>query len=80
MSNLLGDFSIRVASGDVPDVSMLYSFDFYQFIDQGIFLELDELIDKYGQNIKKALGNEYEHCWDTLRTDGKLYAIPKVTI
>lgn len=76
---ILSDFSILVASGDVPDVSQLVAFDYYQFVDQGIFLELDELVEKYGQNIKKAVGEEQAHCWDVLRTDGKLYAIPKLT-
>lgn len=76
---LLSDFSILVASGEVPDIVQLTGFDFYQFVDQGIFMDIDELVEKYGQNIKKAVGEEQAHCWDLLKVDGKLYAIPKVT-
>ena len=75
----LSDFSMLVASGDVPDIVMLQQFEYQQFVDQGIFLELDELVDKYGSNLKKAVGEEQAHTWDVLRTNGNLYAIPKLT-
>lgn len=78
-NTLLSDFSILVASGDVPDVSQLQAFDYYQFVDQGIFLPLDQYLEKYGDNIKKAVGEENEHCWNLLKHNGEQYAIPKLT-
>lgn len=76
---LLSDFSILVASGEIPDIVQLTGFDFFQFVDQGIFMELDELVEKFGQNIKKAVGEEQASAWELLKVDGSLYAIPRVT-
>lgn len=78
-SNVLSDYSILVASGSVPDVTVLSAFQYYQFVDQGIYLEVDDLVEKYGQNIKKAVGDVWDSSWKTLDIDGKHYAIPKVT-
>lgn len=62
--------SVMIASGDYA--GMLDRID-ERFIDAGALIPLDDLIDKYAPNIKKAWGNSL----DKLRSpkDGKIYFI-----
>jgi putative aldouronate transport system substrate-binding protein len=47
--------------------------DFYSNVTKGAFLELDELLEQYGQGIKEQLNPMY---LEAPRMDGKLYAVP----
>lgn len=42
-------------------------------VDRGGFMELDELIEKYGSSIKEKVD---KRAWDAARYDGKIMAIP----
>ncbi|MDQ0061230.1 extracellular solute-binding protein [Paenibacillus harenae] len=67
--------NVLMASGsDVPDIVFTYdSPTFYRYAQQGGLTELGELLDQYGPNLKKFLGE------DTLaygQYEGKQYALP----
>ena len=49
-----------------------YKDKYYDYANQGALLELDELIDEYGPNIKEALS---EGTWELSRVNGKIYGI-----
>ncbi len=70
--------SVRFASGDLPDLirtNSILSPNHKGALENGAFLELGPLIDKYGPNIKK---NIPEEVWKSpkLSKDGKIYGIP----
>ena len=74
------DLSGRIASGDLPDM-MEWGWSGYQgggqvMIDDGVILELNDLIDKYAPNFKKYL-EEHPEIDRMIKTDsGKYYAFP----
>ncbi|KQX48828.1 extracellular solute-binding protein [Paenibacillus sp. Root444D2] len=81
---ITGDYDpqlkLRLASGDYPDIIHTTAIDSPAHptaVQDGIFLPLNDLLDKYGQNIKKALPPEI---WKSnkLSKDGKIYALPKM--
>ena len=49
-----------------------YKDKYYDYANQGALLELDELIDEYGPNIKEALSDD---TWELSRVNGKIYGI-----
>lgn len=68
--------TLRYASGDLPDVIFTNSIQTHpNALNSGTFLELGELIDKYGPNLKKNIPPE---AWENTRvtSGGKIYAIP----
>ncbi|QGR00099.1 extracellular solute-binding protein [Paenibacillus psychroresistens] len=73
---------ISLASGDYPDLYLLIPWvdrfsqtDLLKFGEQGVILPLNDLIDQYGPNIKKALdGNKYYKAMNTA-PDGKIYGL-----
>lgn len=72
--------ALRFASRDLGDLvrtSDINSNVHAGAVDQGVFLELDELLDKYGPNIKK---NIPDVAWQSPRVmkDGKTYGIPMI--
>ena len=73
-ADAVSKYSILVASGDIPDISMLPGFNHFQFVNQDLYVELEPLLEKHGQNITKVLSNQED--WDLLKTNGKQYAIP----
>ncbi|HZG58099.1 extracellular solute-binding protein [Paenibacillus sp.] len=46
-----------------------------KYVDKNVVIDLKPLLEKYGQNILKAYG---QNAWDELSRDGKIYAIPQV--
>ncbi|NQX62980.1 extracellular solute-binding protein [Paenibacillus qinlingensis] len=77
-SDYAQQLSLRFASGDLADmirtdsiVSTIHS----GAVDQGVFLELGPLIDKYAPTLKKKIPAEF---WKSPRIskDGKIYGIP----
>ncbi|MBO9607059.1 MAG: hypothetical protein J7639_13955 [Paenibacillaceae bacterium] len=76
--------STRIASNDLPDVLQLADTGINNpiltsAVDGGAFLPLNDLLDKYGQNILKAVPKE---AWSSpqLSRNGKIYGIPKLAI
>lgn len=66
--------NLLISSGDIPDIIVdvgLASRN--RNISQGLYMDLEELLNKYGDNIKAARSEEI---FDQLRwTDGKLYTV-----
>ena len=72
--------NLLLASGDYPEIFISsFSGSEYQFYgSQGVFLPLNDLIDKYGVNVRKALA-DYPEVKDNLTMpDGAIYAMPHV--
>ncbi|MFK7692532.1 extracellular solute-binding protein [Paenibacillus sp. HJGM_3] len=73
--------SLRFASGELGDLIRtpeINSTIHTGAVDQGVFLDLKPLIDKYGPNLKKKIP---ETAWNSPRVskDGKIYGIPVLT-
>lgn len=73
--------TVRFASGDLPDLIWTTGIEdpaHAGAVDQGAFLELGDLIDQYGPNIKKNISDDI---WSNSRVskDGNIYAIPLLT-
>jgi putative aldouronate transport system substrate-binding protein len=75
---------ISLASGDYPELYLLIPWvdqfttaDLLKLGNQGVLVPLNELIDQYAPNIKKALDSTPE--WKAMATapDGKIYGIPQ---
>ncbi|TBL70727.1 extracellular solute-binding protein [Paenibacillus thalictri] len=66
--------NIEIASGADYDIIKLTPTQFYTLAAQGALLPLDELINRYGANMKKALLPE---SWDLAKLGGKTYGIPQ---
>lgn len=76
-SELSTKLNLLSASEELPDVISLQSKsntdDYYNLLNDGLLLDLDPLLDKYGENIRKVRTDEQI---EVLRhTDGKLYAL-----
>lgn len=72
--------SVRFVSKDIPEVIATPSISdpgHPTAIENGVFLQLNDLIDKYGPNLKKKIP---DNIWKNPRVskDGKIYAIPKL--
>jgi putative aldouronate transport system substrate-binding protein len=73
---------LMFASGDIPDVVQTSAGygegsgqTLQQAVEAGVFLPLDELIEKHGPNLKKYIP---EAAWEKQRyKDGKIYSIPE---
>lgn len=72
--------TVRFASGDIPEVvtsdSILNSAH-ATAVENGIFLPLNDMIDKYGKNLKAKIP---ESVWNNpaVSKDGKIYGVPKL--
>lgn len=72
--------TVRFASGDIPEVvtsdSILNSAH-PTAADNGVFIPLNELIDKYGKNLKAKIP---QSTWNhpSVSKDGKIFAVPKL--
>ncbi|MFD7160628.1 ABC transporter substrate-binding protein [Kribbella sp. NPDC059898] len=75
---------ISLASGDYPDLYLLIPWvdqftqvDLLKLSQQGVVVPLNQLIDQYAPNIKKALDSTPE--WKAMATapDGKIYGMPQ---
>lgn len=68
--------NVMMASGDLPD--MIYTNDpswVVNYVNQKGLQPLNDVIDKYGENLKK---NIPEEAWEHVTIDGNIYAIPSV--
>lgn len=66
---------LKFASSDTPDVFLGFTLNFAGA--QNRILPLNELIDKYGPNLKKAIPRE---AWDAVTVNGQIVAIPNVLL
>lgn len=76
MEYLVGDINtkagVMIASGDYPDVIVPDS-QIDKLLDAGAFIALDDLIEKYGPNIKRVYGPYFDKF---KQKDGKIYHLP----
>jgi putative aldouronate transport system substrate-binding protein len=62
---------VMIASGDYPD--LMENDGSQKFIDAGAFIPLEDLIEKYGPNLKA----HYASCWEKMKADdGHIYVLP----
>ncbi|NOU65614.1 extracellular solute-binding protein [Paenibacillus sp. LMG 31461] len=64
---------IKFASGDIPDVVGGWGIN-YELLQNEQIIPLNDYIDKYGPNLKKAIS---QAAWDEVTTGGKIMAIPE---
>ncbi|CAM4464837.1 ABC transporter substrate-binding protein [Paenibacillus tarimensis] len=76
MEFLVGDVKtksgVMIASGDYPDV-IVPEGEIDKLMDAGAFIELDELIEEHGPNIKRVYGPYMDKF---RQADGKIYHLP----
>jgi putative aldouronate transport system substrate-binding protein len=66
------------ATNDIPDVVQGYTLtgkDMGGSVEAGIFMPLDELLQKHAPNLMKKIPKE---AWEGVKYNGKIYAIPDV--
>lgn len=71
--------NLRYASGELPDVIFTSSIQSVpDALTSGALLELGDLIDQYGPNLKKNISEE---AWKSVQAsyDGKIYGIPSLS-
>lgn len=63
-----------IAAGDVFDLCFTSSWanNYHGAVRKGAYIELDELLDKYGENIFKQVPKKY---FDAARVNGKIYGM-----
>lgn len=66
--------NLEISSNTEYDTITVTANQFATLSAQGALLDLNGLLDKYGQNIKAAIG---EASWKTAKVDGKIYGIPQ---
>ena len=71
--------NLAIASGDLPDVFIRCGFpdlDVLRYGEQGVFIELNDLIDKYAPNLKACMEQYPEVGKGLPEYNGKIYAAP----
>ncbi|MDR0267247.1 MAG: extracellular solute-binding protein [Paenibacillus sp.] len=66
--------NLLMANKESYDVMKLGSAQYYQLVSSGALEPLDDLIEKYGTNMKQVIGQD---SWNGAKYDGKIYAIPE---
>lgn len=67
--------NMLVASNSLPDITRVNGYDIFQYIPQGVFIEVNGLVDKHGPNIKKFLPKD---AWAGTAYNGKNYGVPSI--
>lgn len=66
--------NVMAGSGSLADITQITGDNTYQpYVDQGLFLDIGSLLDKYGTNLKKLYSKD---AWNTIKYKGKYYVIP----
>lgn len=65
---------IKLAAGEMPDVYQSYDMPDDTMLKSGKVLPLNELIDKYGPNLKKKIP---QSAWDAVTYKGNIMSIPE---
>lgn len=71
--NPLQKLSLEIASGADYDIVRMSPDDFRSLVGQGGFMALDDLLDKYGQEMKSVISEE---TWKLTTYEGKIYGVP----
>lgn len=67
---------VIMSSGNLPDMMHVYEpVWFGNYAKQGGFMALDDLIDRYGPNLKEKIPGDV---WERVRYGGKIYAVPSL--
>lgn len=70
------NWSYMISGGEQMDIAWTgYSFDVASETEKGAYTELDDLVEKYGTNIKKEK-EDYSAAYESGTYNGKLYMIP----
>jgi putative aldouronate transport system substrate-binding protein len=73
--------NLALASGDLPDIfyaASISSLDLLKYGEQGVFLPLNDLIDKYAPNLKALLEENPEVEKALTFPDGNIYSLPNM--
>lgn len=68
--------NLDMSSGVEYDIMFLLNGLYRNMLAKDIIISLDELVDKFGPNIKAA---NSQQTWDNVRVKGKIYGIPATT-
>ncbi|UCF99629.1 MAG: extracellular solute-binding protein [Spirochaetaceae bacterium] len=72
-------YKVMLASNDLPDLIFTNVADAKRYGMEGLFLPLDELLEKHGKNILAAI--EQEGIAEDMRAlDGRIYFFPKISL
>lgn len=71
--NPLQRLSLEIASGADYDIVRMSPDDFRALVGQNGFMALDDLLAKYGQEMKSVISDE---TWKLTTYDGKIYGVP----
>ncbi|MGG1516667.1 extracellular solute-binding protein [Paenibacillus oryzisoli] len=66
--------NIEIASGVEYDILDLTPTQFYTLVAQGALQPIDDLVGKYGANMKQAISDS---SWELGKYNGKLYGVPQ---
>ena len=66
-------FNMMVASGELPDMCFVPGMNFLEYLSSGYFMQLDELIEEYGPELKAHIAPEI---WKLVEYDDHYYCIP----
>ncbi len=67
----LKKLNTQIMAGQGPDVLMLDSLPLDSYMEKGLLMDLDGLMEEFGKE-----EDLYENLWQALVRDGKLYAVP----
>ena len=75
--------TLALASGDYPDVFWGADFttdEFQKYVDQGIFIPLEDLIQEHAPNIQAVLDEDESIRKALTLPDGHIYSLPKISL
>ena len=79
---VFGDRKVLFASGDYPEIffgAELSNQDIIEYASQGLIIPLNDLIEKYGLELKKARDVFYPHLFEDMTApDGNIYGISTI--
>lgn len=76
-SEFKNKFNVMVASASTPDIMRTNGYDFFDYIPQNAFMDITELVETYGTDIREKIPQE---AWDKILYEGKLYGIPHYNV
>ena len=69
----------KFTSGEQIDLMHSMDENFPDYISTGAIQPVGELLDQYGQDIKAAIGTDFQYMLDALTFGGELYGIPQLS-
>ncbi len=74
-----GEVSRRLSAGDRIDLMNAMDYNYAAYISTESILPLNDLLDEYGQDIRDAIGEDFQYMLDGLTFDGVIYGIPQLS-